>query len=290
MQKGIDMAFTKIYQEKRDAFESCLSKIFSAVKGIPDALRSAMEYSLLDGGKRIRPIMFLETYRVFAGEPDENVLYFAAAVECIHCYSLVHDDLPCMDSDDMRRGKPTNHRVFGEGVAVLAGDALLNLAYEFIFEAINGASEKENYLKAALLFAKNAGSRGLIAGQIQDITVKDNIPADMLKYIFRHKTGDLIIASCAAAAILGGASQAELLHILNFADYFAYAFQIKDDILDYQDKKGERTSFVKNYGLMRATQTLGDSTQKAQQELAALKGRDTDFLKKLTIKYASRKD
>ena len=285
-------SFQKTYQEKKEAFESGLLEIFSDIKEIPSALRAAIAYSLLDGGKRMRPLLLLETYRVFNGEPDGNVVRFAVAVECVHCYSLIHDDLPCMDNDDFRRGRATSHKVFGEATAVLAGDALLNLAYELIFDAMRDASDsdKEKYLKAALLFSKNAGARGLIAGQIHDIGAESEVSADMLKYIFCHKTGDLIVSACAAGAILGGASKEELLHILSYAEHFAFAYQIKDDILDFREKKSENTSFVKVYGLLRANQTLGDSTQKAQKELAALGNRDIGFLKKMTLKFASRKE
>ncbi|MCL2797230.1 MAG: polyprenyl synthetase family protein [Firmicutes bacterium] len=334
------MSFHNLYQEKKDAFEGDLKRVFAGIQDIPEALRVALEYCLLDGGKRMRPLLLTETYRMFYGEPDENVLKFAVAVECIHCYSLIHDDLPCMDDDDLRRGRPTCHKKFGEAVAVLAGDALLNLAYELMTEAalamivnseelgvgseelrINELSEAKadehdyngsqrsvtsdiphssllipnsnnvkRYLKAARLLAQSAGARGLIAGQILDITVGEQLSADTLRYIFRHKTGDLIIAACAVGAILGGASKEELLHILDFAEHFAFAFQIKDDILDFEEKKNEKTSFVKMYGILRANQTMGDSTQRAKKELAALGGRDTAFLEKMTAKFASRKE
>jgi len=327
------MSFHNGYQEKKDAFEGELSNIFSGIKSVPEALRAPMEYSLLGGGKRMRPLLFLEAFRMFGGEPRLGELKFAAAIECVHCYSLIHDDLPCMDDDDFRRGRPSVHKAFGEATAVLAGDALLNLAYELIFEAVHAAfgdeSKMQNaecrildqpfvpkhdsqqpppdnrsafcvlhpaldnalrYLKAARLFSQSCGARGLIAGQILDITADGDISADTLKKIFRHKTGDLIISACAAGALLGGASKDELLRIITFAEHFAFAFQIKDDLLDRKEKKAERTSFVKMYGSMRANQTLGDCTQKAQKELAALLGRDIEFLKKMTVKFASRKE
>ncbi|MCL2062561.1 MAG: polyprenyl synthetase family protein [Firmicutes bacterium] len=283
-------AFSKLYAEKQNAFEQDLARIFAEIENIPEPLRASMEYSLLDGGKRLRPLLFLEIFSLFKKDANENVLKFAAAIECIHCYSLIHDDLPAMDNDDFRRGKPTNHKVYGEGVAILAGDALLNLAYELMLDAVIDSEDKAAYLKAAALFSKHAGCRGMIAGQVADITADENISVDVLKYVLRHKTGDLIIAACVAAAILGNAENEELLSIRNFAEHFSYAFQIKDDVLDHKQKETEKVSFAKMYGVSRSNQTLGDSSQKAAKELSALKNRDTEFLKQLIIKFASRKE
>jgi len=291
------MSFSNIYQEKKEVFEAQLKSILGNLKNVPELLLKAMEYSLItSGGKRIRPIMFLEMYRCFKGEPTDSIYKFAAAIECVHTYSLIHDDLPCMDNDDFRRGRPTNHKMFGEGVAVLAGDALLNLAYEFIFELAQEASDEEKalFLKAGAYFSKSMGCRGLIAGQVVDIKVSDSVTGDMLKYIFRHKTGDLIIGACVTGSILGEATREEIETVIQFADYFSYAFQIRDDLLDHKEKGKDDsgTSFVKVYGKTRATQTLGDSTQKAQNALDSLEksGKNIEFFKKMTIKFATRKD
>jgi len=286
------MNFTKTYNQKVEEFETHLKRIFGELKDVPDLLYKAIEYSLINGGKRMRPILLLETYRIFNGEPDENVIKFAVAVECVHIYSLIHDDLPAMDNDDFRRGRPSNHKMFGDGVAILAGDALLNLAYELIIEAANNSNNHKAYLKAAGYFSKSMGARGLIAGQVVDIKAgSESVTGDMLKFVIRHKTGNLVIAPCAVGAILGGATKEEIEHIVKFADFFSYAFQIRDDVLDYNDKGKEdnNTSFVKVYGKSRAVQTLGDSTQKARKMLDLLVNRDTTFFKAMTMKFALRK-
>lgn len=289
------MSFFDILEEKQQKFEAELKTVFSDISAsVPERLCSAMEYSLITtGGKRIRPLILLEVYKMFKkAEPCGAAVKFAAAIECIHAYSLIHDDLPCMDNDDFRRGKPTNHKVYGEDMAVLAGDALLNIAYELMFSVIASEENPEPYIRAANMIAKNVGARGLIAGQSEDITAGENVSVDTLKYIIRHKTGDLIICAAAAGAILGGAKEDEIMRILNFADNFALAFQIKDDLLDYGET-GEKTcsSFVKFYGVSRSTQSLGDSTHKAHNELTELEknGLDASFLKQLTVKSASRK-
>ena len=286
------MSFTKIYQEKKEVLETHIKRVLESIKDIPEQLKKSIEYSLLDnGGKRMRPILLIETYRMFGGEPTDAIYNFAVAVECVHTYSLIHDDLPSMDNDDFRRGKPTNHKVFGEGIAVLAGDALLNLAYEIIFDIAKSSDDPANAIKAGAYFSKCMGARGLIAGQVVDILAGDKITGDELKYVFRHKTGDLVIGPVVAGAIMGGAQKHEIEHMLEFADYFSYAFQIRDDILDYKDKHVEdnNTSFVKTYGTSRAAQTLGDATQKAQKALSLLENRDTEFFKQMTFKFATRK-
>ena len=288
------MSFTKIYQDKKLELEVHLKRVLSSLTTAPEPLIEAMGYSLVDhGGKRMRPILLLETYKMFGGvEPCEEIYNFAVAVECVHAYSLIHDDLPAMDNDDFRRGRPTNHKMFGEGMAILAGDALLNLAYELMLGVAKRAADPLKAIRAAEFFAKSMGARGLIAGQVIDIKAGDAITGDMLKYVFRHKTGDLVIAPCVAGAILAGAEKQEIEHMMEFADYFSYAFQIKDDILDFKDKEKRdvNTSFVKMYGNTRATQTLGDATQKAQKALTHLSKYDTSFFKQISMKFAVRKE
>ena len=287
------MSFTKIYQDKKQELESHIKRVMDSLENCPEIIKEAMCYSLLyNGGKRVRPLLLLEMYRMFGGEPTVDVFDFAVAVECVHTYSLIHDDLPAMDNDDFRRGKPTNHKIFGEGLAILAGDALLNLAYELIFDIAKRSVDPVRVVKAGSYFAKSMGARGLIAGQVVDIKAGDDITGDVLRYIFRHKTGDLVIAPCVAGAILAGAETNEIKYVMEFADYFSYAFQVRDDLLDFKDKekKIENTSFVKMYGVNRATQTLGDATQKAQKALSELTNRDTSFFKELSMKFATRKE
>ncbi len=201
----------------------------------PEAVHRAMRYSSLARGKRLRPILAILTARIFRGETEE-IAPVAAAIELIHSYSLIHDDLPCMDDDDLRRGVPTCHKAFGEAVAVLAGDALLTCAFEMILA--NG--RKHGFSAEALLsviseLSRAAGSRGMIAGQIEDIQSEGKeIDPDLLRYIHHHKTGCLFTASVRVGAILAGAGEKGLDDVSRFGDIFGQAFQITDDILDVE--------------------------------------------------------
>lgn len=284
------MAFSKIYQEKVDAIEKSMAEEFSTFKNYPDMLREAMSYSLLSGGKRLRPVLFIEFFELFGGKVDRNVIRMMMAVESVHTYSLIHDDLPCMDNDDFRRGKLTNHKVYGEGVAVLAGDALLNYAYELVLTAIMDTDNKELYAKAGMLFARGNGAKGLIGGQVEDINADEKVDAEKIRYIFKHKTGDLFVSACVCGAMLAGASSEDLEIVKEFASNFSYGFQIRDDLLDYDNKtKLENSSFVKIYGKSRAKEALGVASSKGTKALDELKG-DTSFLKKINIKFATRKE
>lgn len=286
------MSFKKEYKEKVYIIESFIEQEFASFNNFPKKLRESMKYSLLSGGKRLRPILFVEFYELFGGKIDRNVIKMATAIEAIHSYSLIHDDLPCMDDDDMRRGKPTNHKIFGEGVAVLAGDALLNYAYELIFAAImNTYDDKKGvYTKVGALISKYVGAKGLIGGQVEDIGASSTITCDMLRYIMMHKTGDLIVSACVGGAMLAGASKDDLAIVKSYAENFAFAFQICDDILDYEEKKNfDEVSFVKFYGKFRAKESLGESSEIAIKCLAKIKTGDTSFLKEMTNKFAKRK-
>ncbi|MHC1785496.1 MAG: polyprenyl synthetase family protein [Christensenellales bacterium] len=196
-------------------------------EGLPQALSRAMRYSLLLPGKRLRPVLLLASHALLDKEVSP-ALPFAAAIEMIHCYSLIHDDLPAMDNDDLRRGKPTNHKVFGEAMAILAGDALLNTAYQ-----IMGESDHPRALPALREIARRAGAQGMIAGQAADIFM-ENKTADreMLSYIHSHKTADLMIAPVAAGLILAGATAEQLAAGRQYAYHLGIAFQIVDDLLD----------------------------------------------------------
>lgn len=188
---------------------------------------NAMRYSLLSGGKRLRPVLLLAAYSILQKD-TETALPFAAGLEMIHTYSLIHDDLPAMDDDALRRGKPTNHMVFGEAIALLAGDALLNLAFEMM-----GASEAPLALKALHAIAVRSGSRGMIAGQTADITLSHQRPdQDKVSYIHLHKTADMFCAAVLAGLILAGASARQLDAGERYARHLGIAFQIVDDLLD----------------------------------------------------------
>ncbi len=209
--------------------------------GCPKALAQAMRYSLLSGGKRLRPVLLLAAYQTLRDDLD-SALPFAAAVEMIHAYSLIHDDLPAMDDDDLRRGQPTSHRAFGEATAILAGDALLNLAYETMLE-----SSHPRALPAAKAIAGKAGAAGMIAGQIADVLLEGAQPdAAMVRYIHLRKTACLLTAPITAGLLLAGAD-AGLIHAGEaYGQELGLSFQITDDLLDlsgvpeYTGKAGRR--------------------------------------------------
>lgn len=217
--------------------------------GVPKLLNDAMRYSLLSGGKRLRPVLLLGAYRLIADDIT-SAIPFACAIEMIHTYSLIHDDLPAMDNDDMRRGKPTNHKAYGEAIAILAGDALLNLAYEEMSK-----SEHPDALKVLGMIASAAGSSGMIAGQAADVWMEDKEPdSEMLRYIHSHKTADLIIAPVVSGLILAGADDRQIEQGRAYGYHMGLAFQIVDDLLDVM---GDEATMGKR---LRKDKTIGKLT------------------------------
>lgn len=207
---------------------------------IPRELSVAMRYSLLSGGKRLRPVMLLAAFHMLSDDVDQ-ALPFAAAVEMIHTYSLVHDDLPAMDNDDLRRGKPSNHKKFGEGIAILAGDALLTHAFETM-----AASNHPYALKAVYQIARYAGAQGMIAGQMADLSMEEMQPdMDMVYYIQRHKTSDLFAAAITAGLALTNADELWMQAAKDYSLHYGLAFQITDDILDIE---GDGATLGKSIG------------------------------------------
>ncbi|MBN1778121.1 MAG: polyprenyl synthetase family protein [Clostridiales bacterium] len=212
---------------------------------VPEPLRSAMRYSLLLPGKRLRPVLLLAAYRLIADD-WETAMPYAIALEMIHAYSLIHDDLPAMDDDTLRRGQPTNHLVFGENVAVLAGDGLYSLAFETMLTAAL-ASGNPRALSAAYEIARRAGVRGMIAGQTLDVKLEGTQPReDMVHYIQRHKTGDLLTAPVTAGLMLAGADETQLPAGETYGEKLGRAFQIVDDLLDL---RGDATILGKQTGV-----------------------------------------
>lgn len=200
----------------------------------PPVIKEAMKYSLEAGGKRIRPLLLFATMAAFGVEPKRG-LYAAAAIEMIHTYSLIHDDLPSMDDDDLRRGKPTNHKVFGEAIAVLAGDALLTYSFEVIGKIPNEFASSETKLQLVIEMAKAAGTEGMVGGQVADMKGEEKyLTLDELEYIHVHKTGRMIEFSVHAGALMSGANEFEIENLLAFAHHLGLAFQIRDDILDIE--------------------------------------------------------
>lgn len=223
------------------------------------AFQESVEYSLSGGGKRFRPVLCLATADLFSSSYQERVLPLALAIEMIHTYSLIHDDLPCMDNDDERRGKPTNHKVYGESTALLAGDALLTEAFKVLAE---GSADPKNTLKVISLVSECAGTLGMIGGQYVDLSSQKNkVNVEELSQMQINKTGALIRASIVGAAILCEASPEQIKALEEFSRYIGLNFQIADDILD-KDKK-ELGSFVEVIGLDKSKKLLEDLTQKS---------------------------
>ncbi|RAK22326.1 geranylgeranyl diphosphate synthase type II [Anoxybacillus vitaminiphilus] len=200
----------------------------------PEIIKQAMIYSLKAGGKRIRPLLLLATLKAF-GKEVELGLPVACAIEMIHTYSLIHDDLPSMDNDDLRRGKPTNHKVFGEAMAILAGDGLLTYSFQVIAEMDHQDVTPEIKIKLISELAKAAGPEGMVAGQVADMQGEGKqLSLDELEYIHQNKTGRMLQYSIIAGAILAGASEQQIRQLSQFAYHLGLAFQIRDDILDIE--------------------------------------------------------
>jgi len=283
--------FYKEFEEKIIEVNKSLEKYIEE-KEMPQAtIYKAMNYSLHAGGKRIRPVILMSTAELM-GADRESVMPFACAVEMIHTYSLIHDDLPCMDNDDLRRGKPTNHKVFGEAMAVLAGDALLNKAFEIM---LKNSQQSPNMILAAMSdIAAAAGTEGMIGGQVIDIESEGKqIDAVTLMTLHLNKTAALIMTSARVGALLGGGSREDLLAVEEFSRYLGIAFQIKDDILDVSgseeklgkkigaDEANNKSTFVSIYGLEHSEMLLNDYTQKAIDSLTQY-GEKAEFLIELS--------
>lgn len=230
------MDFKIWLEEKVDIIDEYLKKIIIEKDNPQKIIYEAMNYSLLSGGKRLRPVLLIGAYEIFRND-IHKALPYACAMEMIHTYSLIHDDLPAMDNDDYRRGKLSNHKKFGEANAILAGDALLNKAFETCLDAaIN--SNSENSLKALRVIAESSGTEGMIGGQVVDMEGAVNITSiEDLKYMYSLKTGAIIKSSIKAGAILAGSAQEEIKALEIYAEKIGIAFQIEDDILDVVSTK-----------------------------------------------------
>ena len=258
----------------------------------------AMKYSLLSGGKRIRPILLLEFYALCGGKGD-NALLFGTAIECIHTYSLIHDDLPCMDNDDLRRGKPTCHKKFGESTALLAGDALLTLAFKTAAETDGIPADR--VLKAIAVLAENAGISGMVGGQVEDLAFeKSGATIEQLRGMYLKKTSCLLSAGAVCGSILAGADEEELKYAAEYAEKLGLAFQIIDDILDCtsdektlgkpigSDEKNGKTTYVTLLGIDGAKAEAERLSNEALTALCKIKG-DNAALRELTADLLDRK-
>lgn len=228
------MDFKKELKERSIYIEDKIESYLPKEEGYQKTIFEAMNYSLRAGGKRLRPILLMEAYKICQGQGEDFVPY-SVAMEMIHTYSLIHDDLPALDNDDLRRGKPTNHIVFGEAMAILAGDALLNTAYETMLNAAFKHSRPEISLRAAYEISRGAGIYGMIGGQVVDVESEDKkINKDKLDYIHMNKTAAMIVGSVRAGAILAGIDEDRLESLTKYAENIGLAFQIVDDILDIE--------------------------------------------------------
>ncbi|NLY29331.1 MAG: polyprenyl synthetase family protein [Firmicutes bacterium] len=283
------MTLAKFMAEHLPAIERELEDCLPPDTAYPEKLHQAMRYSTLGGGKRLRGLLAVASAKIAAKDRLHQVLpaayRLAAAVEMLHAYSLIHDDLPCMDDDDFRRGKPSNHKVFGEAVAVLAGDALLTESFALLGRLADLGVPVEVVVNIIREMAQAGGSRGLIGGQAVDLESEGKeIPEETLRYIHTHKTGALFRAVVRCGALLGGASEEELEAVTRYADCFGLCFQITDDILDVvgdEAKLGKRVgsdaeqgkvTYVSLYGVEGARTLAARAMEEAKEAVAGLAG------------------
>ena len=287
--------FMEELQQKVEHINNVLEKFLPAEEGQQRIIFEAMNYSVRAGGKRLRPILMEETYHMFGGS-SAVIEPFMAAIEMIHTYSLVHDDLPAMDNDEYRRGKKTTHAVYGEAMGILAGDALLNLAYETAAKAFDMEVADTRVARAFAVLAKKAGVYGMVGGQVVDVESEKSddcsITREKLDFIYRLKTGALIESSMMIGAILAGASSDEVSRVEQIAAKLGLAFQIQDDVLDVtstlevlgkpvgSDEKNNKATYVTFEGLDKAVSDVERISKEAEEQLDDL-GYDDAFLKEL---------
>ena len=287
------MNFKEIQKEKTIQIEEILKAYLPKVEGYQGMIMEAMQYSMLAGGKRLRPMLMQETYRLFGGT-GRVIEPFMAAIEMIHTYSLVHDDLPAMDNDEYRRGRKTTHIVYGEDMGILAGDALLNYAFETASLAFEMEPEKSLMIgKAIRILGQKAGIYGMIGGQVVDVKASgEQIDGDKLEFIYRLKTGALIESAMMIGAVLAGADDENVQKIQEIASKVGMAFQIQDDILDvtsttevlgkpvHSDEKNEKMTYVVWKGMDASKQEVEHLSREAITDLRVLDPKD-DYLENL---------
>ena len=288
-------------QTRVDEIEQIIKRYLPEEEGWQKTIMEAMNYSILAGGKRLRPMLMSETYRLFGGK-SKVIEPFMAAMEMIHTYSLVHDDLPAMDNDEYRRGKKTTHAVYGEAMGILAGDALLNYAFETASKAFDMEPDNRNIGKAMQILATKAGIYGMVGGQVVDVQSEDSgdITKEKLDFIYRLKTGALIESSMLIGAVLAGATKNEQNTIGKAATEVGLAFQIQDDILDVtstsealgkpvlSDEKNQKTTYVTLVGLEQAKKNVEAISARAVSLLKELPGNNA-FLENLIAMLVERK-
>lgn len=293
--------FKRKYNNWVEMVNKELDKLASNKDCPQTSIYDAMRYSLTAGGKRLRPVLALAVNEILGGD-ESKVLPFGCAIEMIHTYSLIHDDLPAMDNDDYRRGRLTNHKVYGEAMAILAGDGLLNLAFEVMSGQILKLQDNmASGVKAMQLISNASGVTGMIGGQVVDIESEGKaISPDLLKHMHSCKTGALIKAPVLAAAVINNCSPLEYKCLEAYAENIGIAFQIKDDILDVEgdsavlgkpvgsDETNAKSTFVTLYGLQESKTMLKKYISEAVESLGLFGGK-ADFLKELAL-YIMKRD
>lgn len=283
------MEFKNSLKIKSDYIEELLKKYMPKEDGYQSTIMESMNYSLKAGGKRLRPILTLEACKIVGGS-EEDAIPFAMAIEMIHTYSLIHDDLPSLDNDDLRRGKPTNHKVYGEAMAILAGDGLLNYAYEIMLSSSLNKDNPEKYLRAIGEIAKSAGIYGMIGGQVVDVESENTlIPKEKLDYIHLNKTAAIMVGCMRAGAIVGNANEEQLEKVTKYAKNIGLSFQIVDDILDIigdesklgkhvgSDIENNKSTYPSLIGLEKSKEVATQLINEARENIKTLNG-DYNFL------------
>ena len=295
------MDIREYLERKREEVDHYLQSVIPSAEAMPTTLHESMRYSLFAGGKRVRPILAIAAAEA-VGNAGQAVLPVASSLELIHTYSLIHDDLPAMDNDDFRRGKPTNHKVYGEAMAILAGDALLTMAFELCLRA-NGAYGLDAARQVRLIqeLAVGSGNVGMVGGQVLDIQAENkDIDLATLQSIHKHKTGMLIRAAVRMGAITAGATPAQLDELTVYAENIGLAFQIADDVLNVTGTREElgknpntdaqrgKKTYPTFYGVEGAKQLAEDCVTRANDRLASF-GAKADPLRELARYISARK-
>ena len=288
----------ELWKKRQALVERALKEELDRTPVLDDTLRASMAYSLMAGGKRLRPVLLMAAADA-VGADGTKFLPVACALEMIHTYSLIHDDLPAMDNDDLRRGKPTNHVVYGEGIAILAGDALLTLAFTVILR--QKAVPAEALLRVVDEISRAAGAEGMVGGQVLDLEAENRqISMEELRRVHTGKTGALFRAALRSGAILAGASEEQLSALTAYADHFGLAFQITDDILDVignaeeigkpvgSDKKNHKSTYVTLTSLEMAQELARRTVAEAEAALSVF-GQEATFLRELVAYLVNRK-
>lgn len=287
------MSFKSELLQRKNEVEDALYKYFQNKTCFQKTVIESMEYSIKAGGKRLRPILLLEVCKLVGGNSDD-AMPFACAMEMIHTYSLIHDDLPAMDNDDFRRGKPTNHKVYGDGIAILAGDGLLNMAFEIMLEKIISAPYMmENGVKAMGVISKASGVKGMIGGQVVDLESEGKrIDKETLDFIHLTKTSAMIEGAIMAGAVMGGATESQFKELQTYGRGIGLAFQIIDDILDVvgdEEKLGkkvgsdidnEKSTYPSIYGIEKSKEMALDLLENSLKSLEIFDEK-ADFLREL---------